>query len=919
MGPMAGPSVRESVVNLLGRNHERETIERLVRRACDGEGSALVIRGQAGIGKTALVDLALAATATVTVLKVTGVEAESDLAFAGLFGLVRPILDCVSELPPTHAAALEGALGLAPSAEPDRLLVSGALLGLLAAASEREPIVCVVDDAHWLDKPSADALVFAGRRLRAERIAMLFTARDDEPRRFAADGVSEMVLEGLDGDAAAHLLSEHAPLASTAVKARLLAEAEGNPLALVELPAALSEDQLTGRAALPGAMPLTPRLGAVFRTQIEHLPQQAQEALLVISIDGTGDLGTVLAALDELGTGADGLDPAERAGLIRTDGTRVQFRHPLVRAAAYGAAPSGDRRRVHAALVTALSGEEHVDRRVWHQAMASVTPDEEVAVALEASARRAQLRAGHASAATAFARAAELSVTRGRRAPRLASAAQAAWDAGQPERALELLGRAIPLSERPLRSDVLYLRGVIEARCGSVQDAARTLLDAAGDAEPDLALAMLHEAAEAAGAIGQIETVRTIGERAAQLSAQSLRAEFSKRILVGAGALVGGELERARTTLDEALAMTPELGDDPRAQVWAANAAGGEPGRGLQYTAKAVEIARRQSLFSLLPLALENHAKELLRAGQLDLAYIAARESYSLAIELGHGAGWHLATLAYVEAIRGQERETREHAGSALAIAHRTGHTHLEAGARAALGLLEITLGRPSEAAAVLLEITAVGRTDLTFVATVGPASDAVEAIVRGGRPASEGEAPLALLRDWARHAPSDANLSVTARAEALLERRPPDEGFSEALRLSRGLTPFERARTGLLYGEWLRRQRRPSEARGHLRESAELFRSLGAQPWADRAENELRATGETARKRDPSTLDQLTPQELQIAGLVASGLTNREIASQLFLSPRTVEYHLRKVFAKLGLASRIELIRRGDIPAAGA
>ena len=901
---------------MLGRAHQRATLERLLENARAGQGSALVVRGQAGIGKTTLVDLALGADETMTVLTVTGTEAESDLAFAGLFGLVRPILDCLGELPATHASALEGALGLAPSAEPDRLLVSGALFGLLAAASERKPVACVVDDAHWLDRPSADALVFAARRLRGEPIAMLFAARDGERFRFDAEGVPEMLLEGLDREAAARLLAKHAPSATAAVRARLLAEGEGNPLALVELPSALSDDQLAGREALPEAVPLSPRLAALFRTRIERLPEDARTALLVVAIDGTGDLRTVSAALGGLGAGVEGLDSAQRAGLIQTGGTRIQFRHPLVRAAAYEAAQVGERQRVHAALVAALSGEEHVDRRVWHQAMASITRDEEVAVALEASARRARLRAGHASAATAFARAAELTVTHGRQAPRLGSAAQAAWDAGQPERALELLGRALPLSEPALRADLLYLRGVIEARCGSVGDATRTLLDAAIDAEPDLALAMLHEAAEAVGAIGQLETVRTIGERAAQLSAASPRAQFSKCILVGAGALVAGELERARATLDEALAMADQLGDDPRAQVWAANAAGGEPGRGLQYTARAVEVARRQGLFSLLPLALENHSKELLRAGRLDLAYVSAQEGYSLALELGHGAGWHLATLAYVEAIRGQEHEAREHAERALAIAQRSGHTYLEAGARAALGLLDLTLGRPADAAAVLLELTAAERKDLTFVATVGPASDAVEAIVRGGLPSSQGDAPLALLHDWARHSPTDANRSIVARAEALLERCEPDPGFSEALRLSRGLTPFERARTELLYGEWLRRQRRPSHARRHLRASAELFRSLGAQPWAERAENELRATGETARKRDPTTLDQLTPQEVQIAELVASGLTNREIASQLFLSPRTVEYHLRKVFTKLGLASRTELIRRGDIAA---
>ena len=283
---------------------------------------------------------------------------------------------------------------------------------------------------------------------------------------------------------------------------------------------------------------------------------------------------------------------------------RVEFRHPLARTAVYERAALGERRRVHAALAKVLSGDEHVDRRVWHQAMASVSGDEEVAVALEASARRAQLRAGHASAATAFERSAELTQDRARIAPRLAAAAEAAWDAGQPARSLELVARALSLSDQRLRARLLYLRGVIEARCGSMGDAVATLLEGAGDAEPALALAMLHEAAEVVGAIGQLGVVREIGERAADLPADGLRAEFSKRILVGASQLVAGELEKARATLDDALALADELDDDPRAQIWAANAAGGEPGRGLQHTSKAVEIARRQGLFSLLPLAL---------------------------------------------------------------------------------------------------------------------------------------------------------------------------------------------------------------------------------------------------------------------------------------------------------------------------
>ncbi|MGO9789553.1 MAG: helix-turn-helix transcriptional regulator [Solirubrobacteraceae bacterium] len=461
---------------------------------------------------------------------------------------------------------------------------------------------------------------------------------------------------------------------------------------------------------------------------------------------------------------------------------------------------------------------------------------------------------------------------------------------------------------------MLYLRGVIEARCGSAREAVATLLDAVGEADSDLALAMLHEAAEAAGVIGNVAIVREIGERAAKLAPESVRAQFSQRILVGASALVAGELERARTTLDSALSLAASLGEDPRAQVWAAQAAGGEPGTALAYTTTAVALSRAQGLLSVLPVALEHHAKELLRAGRIDLAYVAAQEGYTLSTELGHGSGWHLQTMAHVEAIRGLEDASRAHIEEALEIAQHRGDIYLDAGVRAAGGLLELTLGRPEAAAAALLEVASADREDLTLVATAAPAADAIEAIVRGGLPTERAVAPLGLVRDWAQHAPSDANRSRLARCEALVGAGPIEERFAQAVALGEALTAFERARTHLVYGEWLRRQRRRVDARGHLREAAERFRSIGATPWAERADGELRATGETSRRREPSTLDQLTPQELQIAGLAASGLTNPEIASQLFLSPRTIEYHLRKVFTKLGIASRSELIWLGDL-----
>ncbi|MGO9753888.1 MAG: ATP-binding protein [Solirubrobacteraceae bacterium] len=403
---------------LAGREPERAAIERLLAGAVAGQSGVLVLRGEAGIGKSALLEVSRRGAAGMTVLEVTGVETESDLAFAGLFGLLRPVLAFAGELPAVQAAALEGALGLASSADPDRFLVSAAALGLIAAAAEHQPVVCVVDDAHWLDTPSADAMVFVARRLRGERVVMLFAARDGDRRQFEAQGVTQMQVGGLASDSAEGLLAQHAPRAVPAVRARLLAEARGNPLALIELPAALSEDQLAGRAPLPESMPLTPRLADLFRRRVERLPADAQQALLVAAIDGTGHLAVVLGALGELRLDGDALGPAERAALIRTDSARIEFRHPLVRAAVHERATLAERQRVHTALSMALAGDEHVDRRVWHQAMATVTGDEEVAVALEASARRAQLRAGHASAATAYERAAELTRERTRVAPR---------------------------------------------------------------------------------------------------------------------------------------------------------------------------------------------------------------------------------------------------------------------------------------------------------------------------------------------------------------------------------------------------------------------------------------------------------------------------------------------------------------------
>jgi DNA-binding CsgD family transcriptional regulator len=908
---MAGAGLQQAL-RLVGREAECAVIDRLLGDARAGVGGSLVVRGEPGIGKSALLEYARPRAAPMAVLSAAGVEAESDLAFAGLHELLRPVLGHLGELPDIQAQALAGALGLAASAPADRLLISAAVLGLLAAAADHRPTLCVVDDAQWLDRPSAEALVFTARRLRAERLAIVFSAREGEAARFEAAGLAELTLTGLAEQPAATVLASRARRAPPRVRDRLLAEAAGNPLALLELAGGLSQEQLAGLVPLPEAMPLTPRLEGVFRQHIGQLPTAAQEALLIAAADNTGDAPAVLRAAAGLQLPDDALDPAQQAGLIRVTGTTITFRHPLVRSALYQAATLGQRQRVHAALAAALAGEENTDRRVWHQAMATLTGDEEVAAALEASARRAQLRAGHASAATAFLRAAELSTDDARRVQRLAAAAQAAWDAGQPDRARDIIGQVLPQATGQTRAQLLYLSGWIERIAGNLRKAFTLLVDA-GDActDPSLTIDILVQTVEAAAAIGDMGALTGLSQRARGISPADERDRFKIAALGGFARFYAGDYRQGQSLLADAL-DTADTITDPYVLMWAADAAtyANGAGAGLPYINRALDLARQNGLLSFLPLALRWQAMEALWASQFDLAYAAAQEGYRLSTDLGYGAAWHLINMAAVEATWGRDQDARGHTGEALAL--RSHHAFWSAAfSEWTLAMIDLTAGRPDEAADRLFTLTAPGRPDINRFLALEAIPDAVEAGARAGRPA-EAAQRLEAFRSLATAAPTPGRQALLARCEALLGERDPDEAFAEAIAAAMPLPPFQRARTELLYGEWLRRERRRIDARGHLRNALELFRTLGAVPWAERAEAELRATGETARKRDVSAVEQLTPQELQIAGLVNQGLTNKEIAAQLFLSPRTVEYHLRKVFTKLGIASRAELIRDG-------
>jgi DNA-binding CsgD family transcriptional regulator len=895
---------------LVGREGECARIDELLEGALAGESGALIVRGEPGIGKSALLDYAAARADGMELLRTAGVEAEADLAFAGLYGLLRPALGRLSELPELQSKALAGALGLAPSTGSERFLVSAAVLGVLAEAAEERPLLCLVEDAHWLDTPSVEALVFAARRLRAERVAIVFAVREGEGRPFEGGGLPELLVTGLADEDARALISDSSDELVSPVRERLLAEAAGNPLALLELPAGLSEEQRAGREALPESIPLTARVQAAFAARVEGLPAPTQMMLSIAAVDDTADVATVVSAAEELGVTAEALEAAEASGVVRTDGARVAFRHPLVRAAVLGSATLAQRQRAHAALASVLQGEEHADRRVWHHALATLTADENVAAALEAAARRSQLRGGHASAATAFERAAELSDAEPTRARRLGEAAEAAWAAGQADRARGLVTRSLANAVGHQRVRLLYLSGVIEARSGWLPDALAPVLEAVeGSEDASLTLEMLYDGYEFATYAEAHDQLEELARRAAELEPTAETDRFIATALMAWGSELSGDYARGALLAAEAISRAERL-EDPRCLILAAVTADreGSWGDGLPYANRAVAVAREQGLVSVLPQALAAQSTELIGGSRFDLGYSVAEEGRRLALDIGQPwtAGWNVANLATVEALRGQEDEVRAKVDTLqqLVAASGTSFSILD---QRVLGLLDLTIGRPAEALEHLRGYAAAPAGVLMTPHRVLQLPDVVEAAARAHE-LDEAADHLARFEEWVEQFPTPARLSLLARCQALAAESDAEPLFLQSIELGEALSPFERARNELLYGEWLRRERRRVDARPHLRAALGLFQQLALPPWEERARAELRASGETARRRDPSTRDDLTPQELQIAHLVAEGMTNREIGAQLFLSPRTIDYHLRKVFAKLQIASRADL-----------
>jgi DNA-binding CsgD family transcriptional regulator len=892
---------------LVGRTREQARLSELLAEARLGRSQVLVLRGPAGIGKSALLDHSLQEAHGFQLLHVVGTESEADLPYAGLHALLRPLIGPLEAVPEGQRSALRVALALESGAAPDRLAVAAGTLTLLAEAAEQAPLLVVIDDAHWLDRSSTDALTFAARRLRAETIVVLFAARTGERRSFRADGLPELELQPLAEKAALALLRERfGTRLNVAVAERLARTIGGNPLALVELPALLSEEERLGQVPLREPLPVSEAVEQRVHQALRALPDSTRRALLLAAADEQAPLER------------EALAPAEDEGLVRFRSGSVAFRHPLFRAAVYHAASPEERRSAHRELANHFSAEEDADRRAWHQAAAADGPDEAVATALASAASRFAERGGHASVSRALERAAELSPDDDIRARRLIAAAEAAQAAGFPERALELAERARIAARDPLaRIDAAHVRWLVQANRGiavdqaAVERQARALVAvdplraakllglcaiAARTADFDLrrAAALLQEATSLCEEAGS-EVPAAIREMLAHLSLLLGRATQSELMILEE------ESERRHPWIS--------------AHVWLE-----------RFDARRAELKsmleRFRSRGNVLMIA--DTAWALADLEWRVANFAAARAAGTEALDLAEATGWRLMAaeahfiLAVVAASQGRESEARAHAELTENAFSDRPRASLPAGL--ALGLLELGLGRPEAAIGHLRPVSdLVARSGAREPGVFPNATDLIEAYARvGDHEAAEDELERlaekahALSRRWA--------LAAVARLRGFLA---PHDGFDEHFRAALALheagagSPFDRARTELLYGERLRRAKRKTEARQQLRAAIGRFDDLGAASWSERARAELKATGARIARRDPTAPEKLTPQELQVALLVAEGKTNPEVGAALFLSRKTVEYHLTHIYRKLQFHSRAELIQAFGSPTA--
>ena len=875
-----------------------------------------MVRGEPGVGKSALLDYVAERASGCRVARTAGVQSEMELAFSGLNQLCIPMLDRVDRLPEPQRDALRTAFGLAGGAAPDRFLVGLAVLSLLSEVAGEEPLVCLVDDAQWLDRASAQALAFVARRLVAESVALIFAVRESSDDRDLS-GLPELVLDGLgDADARALLASVIRWPLDERVRDRIVAETHGNPLALLELPRGLTPAQLAGGFGLPSVAALPGRIEDSFARRLAPLPAATRRLLLLAAAEPLGDSALLVRAADRLGIKAQAGDAAESEGLVEFC-IQVTFRHPLVRSAIYRSATPEQRREAHQALAEATDARLDPDRRAWHFAQAAPGPDEQVASELERCAQRAQARGGLAAAAAFLERSAALTLDPERRAGRALAAARVIAQSGAFDAALRLLATA---EAGPLdglqRAGAQLLRGQIAFASSSGSEAPPLLLKAAKSFEPlDVGLARQTylEAFSAAQYAGRFDTGAGL-RQAAQAARAAPRAvqppNAADQLLDGLALLNTEGYTAAAPTLKRALtAFSSEETSTEQALRWLGLACRTavrlwDDESWDRLSNRYVALARDAGALGVLPIALNQRAG--LHVSEGDFASAASLIEEAGPITEATGSGLPFYTSVGLFAYSGRERELSEQINASMKETVGRGQAAGPVLLDWATAVLNNGLGRYQDALAAARRASEDPH-ELVF--STWAAVELIEAAARSGLP-EQAANTLERLCEGTRVSGGDWALGVQAYAQALLsDGQNADRLYREAIeRLGRTRVRVTLARAHLLYGEWLRRQQRRTDARHQLRIAHQTFVTMGAEGFAERARRELLATGETARKRSVETAGGLTPQETQVAELAREALSNAEIGARLFISPRTVEYHLGKVFTKLGINSRIQL-----------
>jgi DNA-binding CsgD family transcriptional regulator len=905
---------------LYGRNSQRAEIDELLRGARSGRSGVLVICGEAGIGKSALLDYAAETATGMRVLRATGIEFEAELPFAYLHLLLRRELRRLEALPAVQADALRAALGQQTATTDDRFLIGQAVLSLLCEISDEAPLLCLVDDCQWIDRASMDALLFVARRVDAEGVAILLAGRGDEAVDVVG-GLPTIELSGLEREASLSLLADQAGDLETQVRDWVVTEAAGNPLALIELPAMLSPDQRAGQLPVHGFPAGTgvsvSRVQQAFADRFAALPEGAQHFVLVAAAEDTGELATVLAAAEKFGTTLRDTGHAEHSGLVSVDGSAVRFRHPLCRAAVYSSAPAARQLAVHRALADVLCGPEDADRRAWHLAAAATECDESAAHELEQAAKRAAERGGRAAVAAAYERAAQLSADRFARGRRLTAAAEAAAEAGLVDRAKGLADRAAALVTEPHQlAAVAQIRAGFAHAQGSHPLAADILVEAARritGAAPDVAARLLFEGASAACMAVDVPAM----EKITRLLGSLTRAGRPDPIpvadaILGVAEIASGRPETGVPVLRGLSARTVEqpgkLGLREPARILLSLLIG-DIETGYRLAVAFEHDCRERGAIGLLPEALLFLAKAQLATGQYCDAVTNATEGLRIARDTGQRQN-RVHLIAIIACIAALEGDT-ERCNDLVAAMRQESPLAADTWSPGVLGLLDLSLGRHVAAFERLKVVTRLPNI------TTMPSLPVLVEVAMTVNDISCARAAYERFAAWALETGRRWPAAVMLRCRALLaannedDADAVDEWFAAAVDLHEGtMAPFEHARTRLLYGEWLRRHRRRADATTQLRVARELFDRLNVRPWADRAATELRAAGDTegvpARSTDP--LRSLTAQELQVVRLAAQGLSNRAIGARLFLSPRTVGYHLYKAYPKLGVANRAQL-----------